>query len=452
MDPKQHSRCFGRLESWASAVSALSSCSSLVFCSSSTSRIGRRSRPIRAAAAPIRLPRKISAPRFGLLAGAALALDYILNVAVGISAGVGALVSAFPSLLPHTVSLCLGILAVLTLINLRGTRESGFAFMLPTYAFVVTLGLVILIGMVKSILGGGHPIAIVAPPPPLAAVESVSLWILVRAFASGCTAMTGVEAVSNGVPLFRTPAIPFATRTLSAIILILMALLGGIAYLSSAYGVVATEPGQAGYQSVLSMLTAAVVGRGPFYYVTMAAIVTVLCLSANTSFADFPLLCRVLAEDRFLPGAFTVRGRRLVYSLGIVLLSVLGSLLLIAFGGITDRLIPLFAIGAFLAFTLSQAGMVQHWRHEAQRGVRANRSALLLNGVGALATGITTVVVAVSKFTEGAWLIVVVVPLLVLFFVRVNRHYRSVAEQIATIEPLELPEQQLPIVVMAANA
>jgi amino acid transporter len=389
--------------------------------------------------------------RFALVAGAALALDYILNVAVGISAGVGALVSAFPALLPHTLLLCLGILVLLTIVNLRGIRESGLVFMVPTYAFVATLGIILLVGLGKALLSGGHPTAVAAPPKLPAPAETLSLWILVRAFASGCTAMTGVEAVSNGVPLFRKPAVPVAQRTLTAIILILMALLGGIAYLCRVYGVGATEPGQPGYQSVLSMLAGAVIGRGPFYYVTMAAVVTVLALSANTSFADFPRLCRVLAEDRFLPGAFTSRGRRLVYSLGIVLLAVLAALLLVAFGGITDRLIPLFAIGAFLAFTLSQAGMVQHWRRCGDNSRRA-RLSLLLNAAGALATGVTLVVVAVSKFSEGAWLTLVILPLLVLFFKGVNGHYRAIARQIATIDPLELPEKQMPIVVMAANS
>jgi amino acid transporter len=386
---------------------------------------------------------------FALLAGAALALDYILNVAVGISAGVGALVSAVPSLLPHTVALCLAILVLLTIVNLRGIRESGVVFMLPTYAFVGTLGLVIAAGIVKTIMSQGHPVAVVAPPIVPAATATLGLWLLLRAFASGCTAMTGVEAVSNGVPIFRKPTVPLAQRTLTAIILILAALLAGIAYLSRVYGIAATEPGAAGYQSVLSMLTAAVLGRGVFYYVTMGAVVMVLCLSANTSFADFPRLCRILAEDRFLPGAFAVRGRRLVFSQGIVLLSLLAGALLVAFGGITDRLIPLFAIGAFLAFTLSQAGMVQHWR---RIGGRAARHSLPINLLGAVATGLTLLVVVVSKFGEGAWLTVIVVPLLVVFFRRTNRHYRSVARQIATIEPLELPEPRNPIVVIAAGS
>jgi amino acid transporter len=387
-------------------------------------------------------------PRAGLLAAAALALDYILNVAVGIAAGVGALVSAFPSLLPHTLVLCLAILVLLTLVNLRGVKESGFAFMLPTYAFVGTLGVVILLGVGKAAASGWHPTPVSPPPALTAATEAVGLWILLRAFASGCTAMTGVEAVSNGVPLFRKPTVPLAERTLTAIITILVLLLGGIAFLCRAYGIGATEPGAAGYQSVLSMLVAAVCGRGVFYYVTMASVVAVLALSANTSFADFPRLCRVLADDRFLPDSFAVRGRRLVYSQGIIVLAVLSGILLVIFGGITDRLIPLFAIGAFLAFTLSQAGMVQHWR----KSGGGARLPLVVNAAGAIATGITTVVVAVSKFGEGAWLTMLVVPSLMLLFVRMNRHYRSVAAQIATLEPLVMPEPQQPIVVLAAGA
>lgn len=383
-----------------------------------------------------------------LLAGAALALDYILNVAVGISAGVGALVSALPALQPHIVGLCLLILLLLTVVNLRGIRESGAVFMLPTYAFVATLVVTLIVGIVKSVLSGGHPAAVVMPPAVPPVTEAAGLWLLTRAFASGCTAMTGVEAVSNGVPLFRAPTIPNAQRTLTIIIAILVALLGGIAYLARAYGIAATEPGTPGYQSVLSMLIGAVMGRGTFYYVTMAMIVAVLCLSANTSFADFPRLCRILADDRFLPGGFSVRGRRLVYSQGIVALGVLAAALLIGFGGITDRLIPLFAIGAFLAFTLSQAGMVVHWRRVGGPGVRRS---LAVNAVGTLATGVTLVAVVVSKFGEGAWLTVVVLPLLVLGFVVINRHYRDIARRIDTIEPLELPTTQSPIVVIAAG-
>ena len=300
--------------------------------------------------------------RAGLLAAAALLLDYVLNVAVGISAGGGALVSALPKLQPHTLALCLLILTFITLINLRGAKESGLAFALPTYAFVGTLGIVLAIGMARVFLTHGHPVAIAAPAPLPTVAGTATLWLLLRAFASGCTTMTGVEAVSNGVSAFAKPAVRGAQRTLTAIVAILGVLLAGIAYLCRAYGIGATDPDKSGYQSVISQLVGAVVGRGVFYYVTIASVLAVLALSANTSFADFPRLCRLIAQDNFLPHAFANRGRRLVYTLDVASLTTASALLLVAFGGITDRLIPLFAIGAFLAFTLSQAGMVVHWK------------------------------------------------------------------------------------------
>jgi amino acid transporter len=386
---------------------------------------------------------------WGLTGGVALVLDYILNVAVGIAAGVGAIVSAVPSLLPHTLALCLIILLVLTLVNLRGVRESGLAFMVPTYAFVVTLAIVVLAGVVKAIASGGHPVPVIAPPAVAAATQAATWWILVRAFANGCTAMTGVEAVSNGVPLFRAPAIGNAQRALTAIIVVLAFLLAGIAYLSRAYGIAATDPGLSGYQSIISMVVGAVAGRGVFYYVTIASVVAVLALSANTSFADFPRVCRVLAEDRFLPDSFAIRGRRLVYSQGIIVLAALSGVLLIIFGGITDRLIPLFAIGALLAFTMSQAGMVAHWRRVG--GPEAKRS-LPINAAGAIATGITVVVVAVSKFSDGAWIIVVVLPLLLAAFWRIHVHYGRVAEQVAETEPLTIDRAPPPMVIVAAQS
>ena len=388
-------------------------------------------------------------PELGLLAGAALAVDYILNVAVGISAGVGALVSAFPDLLPHTLSLCLGILVLITLINLRGIKEAGVVFMVPTYAFVATLTVVIVVGIVKAVAAGGSPTPVEAPPALPVATDIATAWLLLKAFAGGCTAMTGVEAVSNAVPLFRKPAIPLAQRTLTAIIAILIVLLAGIGYLCRVYDIGATDPHSDNYQTVLSMLIAAVFGRGVFYYVTMAAIVAVVALSANTSFADFPRLCRLIAEDRYLPGTFAERGRRLVFSTGIIMLALLAGVLLVAFGGITDDLIPLFAIGAFLAFTLSQAGMVMHWRRTGGPGSTRN---MLVNAAGALATGSTLLVVCVSKFTEGAWVTILIVALLMLFFLRVHRHYRSVGLQIATIEPMEMPDRVDPVVVLAAGS
>jgi amino acid transporter len=381
----------------------------------------------------------------GLLAAAALLLDYVLVVAVGISAGVGALVSAVPALQPHTLLLCLGILALIALVNLRGVRESGLAFVVPTYLFVGCLFTVLGVGLMKTWLAQGHPMPVVAPPVVPAATTAAGWWIVLRAFASGCTAMTGVEAVSNGVSAFRDPPARNAQRTLSAIIGMLVVLLAGIAYLARVYHIAATEPGVAGYQSVLSQLVAAVVGTGPFYFVCIGSILIVLALSANTGFADFPRLCRLIAQDGFLPRVFASRGRRLVYSLGIYVLTGLSAFLLIVFGGITDRLIPLFAVGAFLAFTLSQAGMVGHWW---RNGGTGRTAAMAINGVGALATGVTLLVVLVAKFAEGAWVMTLLIPTLLAVFGMVSRHYHTVALEIASPLPLNVTNIQPPIVII----
>ena len=388
----------------------------------------------------------------GLLAGAALMIDYLLNVAVGISAGIGALVSAVPSLQPHTLAMCLAVLIVLTVVNLRGVKEAGSAFVAPTYLFVGTLGLVIVIGLYKVVASGGHPVAVlsVARQAPMA-MQAVGAWILVKAFASGCTALTGVEAVSNGVQAFKEPVVEAARATLRAIIAILIVLLGGIALLMRYYGIMATDPGQPGYQSVLSLLTAAVAGKGIFYDVTMFSVLLVLCLSANTSFADFPRLCRMVARDDYLPHSLTGRGRRLVYSQGILALAILAGLLLILFGGVTDRLIPLFAVGAFMAFTLSQAGMVGHWRRTA-KGVKAAQG-MLVNGIGALATGITVMVIVVAKFAEGAWVVVLLIPALLVFMRSIRRHYEKVAQEVAVKDRMVLSGRNLtpPIVIVPVD-
>ncbi len=372
----------------------------------------------------------------GLSAAVALMVDYTLNVAVGISAGIGALVSAFPLLQPHTLLLCLIVLALLAFFNLRGLREAGLAFMPPTYLFVGCLILVCLIGIVKTVLSGGHPQPLVELPSAQPQA-TISVWLFLKAFAAGCTAMTGVEAVSNGVPVFKEPVVKSARLTLTFIVAILIFLLIGIAYLVSAYHITATEPGSSNYQSVLSLVTAAVAGRGAFYYLTMVAVLLVLCLSANTSFADFPRVCRTISIDGFLPASFGVRGRRLVYTQGIVLLTALAGILLFVFNGVTDRLIPLFAVGAFLAFTLSQAGMVMHWLRS--RESNAYLSAIV-NGVGAFATGLTLIIVIVTKFAEGAWLVLIVLPLLFLIMQAIEWHYREVADEIAISGPISLRE------------
>jgi len=380
----------------------------------------------------------------GLFAAAALMIDYILNAAVGISAGVGALVSAFPKLQPHCLALCLAILALLTLINMRGTKDAGAAFLIPTYLFLGTLLLVIGVGAFHAITAHGHPVPVIAPPHLPAATSMISLWLILKVFASGCTAMTGVEAVSNGVVAFREPIQRNAKRTLTIIIVLLMIFLAGIALLCRAYNIGATDPTGAGYQSILSQLISAVMGRGWFYYVSIGSILAVLALSANTSFADFPRLTRAIAQRDYLPHVFQIRGRRLLYSHGIVALVGFTAALLIVFGGVTDRLIPLFAIGAFLAFTLSQAGMVVHWKR--QPGNHLHR--MIVNGIGAFATGITLLVVLVAKFKDGAWITALLVPALILLMVSIKRHYSSVRSEIAIDRPLNIDNLAHPFVVL----
>src|SRR6266567_3459308 len=384
----------------------------------------------------------------GLLAAAALLLDYTLNVAVGISAGIAAVESAIPALHRFTLTLCLLVLLILTIVNLRGVRESGLAFGLPTFAFVACLGATVIIGFVRVWLSGGQAHTVVAPAALPLATQAMSAWILLRTFANGCTAMTGVEAVSNGVPLFRKPKIENAHRTLTVIVVILALLLLGVAYLSRAYQIGAMDQRQPGYQTILSQLVAAVAGRGIFYYAAIASILFILTFSANTSFAGFPRVCRQLAEDSFLPHAFAERGRRLVFSIGICVLAILSAAILIAFDGITEKLIPLFAVGAFSAFTFSQAGMVFHWRQKRGRGARTS---LVINGIGAVATGIALIIIIVAKFIEGAWVTLIIVPGLMILFQRIRRHYRWIAREIE--RPVELQARQLkpPIVIIPIN-
>jgi hypothetical protein len=303
----------------------------------------------------------------------------------------------------------------------------------------------IALGLFHVIVTGGHPVPIVAPPHLPAATEALSFWLLLKVFSSGCTAMTGVEAVSNGVTAFGEPRTDNARKTLTIIIAILVALLAGIAFLCHVYNIGATDPDGANYQSVLSQLLAAVAGRGVFYYVAIASILMVLALSANTAFADFPRLTRAISHNDFLPHVFTLRGRRLLYSWGIYVLVALTALLLIIFGGVTDRLIPLYAIGAFMAFTLSQAGMVVHWRR-----VKGPRwvPRMTVNAIGAVATGITLIVVLVTKFVAGAWITALLIPCMILIMLAIRRHYRRVSADILLDQPLHVTHLTPPRVIV----
>jgi len=381
----------------------------------------------------------------GVAAGTALLLDYMLNVAVGISAGVGAVLSAVPTLQEYRLAFCLLVLVALTFINLRGVRETGITFVFPVLAFVVCVGTTLVIGLVYTFLSGGHPHPVEPPPMVSQATQAVSAWVLLRAFASGCTAMTGVEAVSNAVPLFKKPAVPNAQWTLTIIVGILGAFLLAIGYLCPAYHIRAMDEQQPGYQTIFSQLVGAVAGRGLFYYLAIASIFIVLTCSAQTSFVGFPRVCRQLAEDGLLPSVFANRGRRLVFSGGIVVLAMLAGALLIVFSGITDKLIPLFAIGAFSAFAFSQIGMVAYWRRK--RGKSA-REKLIFNALGATCTSVALVIIVVAKFVQGAWITLIVGPGLVWLFWKIRGHYQSIAREVDQPVKLQTGKLRPPVVII----
>ncbi len=382
-----------------------------------------------------------------LLAAACLMVDYTLNVAVGISAGVGALTSSLPALQAYTLPLCLAILAVVTIANLRGTPEAGWLFSLPTYLFIASFAGLLAVGLARVIAAGGGAPRPVLPPPPLhGAAGLLTLGLFARAFASGCTAMTGVEAVSNGVGTLRAPVTREAHRTLTVICLALGLLLAGIAVLARFYRIGAMDQSQPGYQSVLSQLAGAIAGRGAVYDIAMASLLAVLCLSANTSFVGFPRLCRIVAADGFLPRAFAVADRRLVFSAGVAVLAAIAGALLAAFGGITDRLIPLFAVGAFGTFTLSQAGMVVHWR---RAGARRHAVPLGINAAGAATTATALLVILLAKFADGAWITVVAIPAIVALLRAIRRAYDRAARHLAVDGPFCIDETAPPTVLVA---
>ncbi len=348
-----------------------------------------------------------------LVAGASLIVDYTLTVAVSIAAGVGALTSAFPSLAPATVPICLGILAVVTLLNLRGLGEAARAFLLPTLVFIVGLLAIIAIGLI-------HPLALHVPQPghslvPTHDLEALNVLLILKAFSAGCSALTGVEAIANGVPLFKEPRVVRAKRTEMLLGVILGTMLLGLAVLASRWHI-----GPRSGQTVLSQIMADAVGRHLAYYVVSLTITLVLSLAANTSFGGLPVLASLLARDDYLPHLFSLRGDRQVFGNGIWALSVLSAALLIAVGGNTNSLIPLFAIGVFTGFTLAQTGLVVHWRRTRPPGWRRRAA---INGLGATMTAVATLVFLFSKFLEGAWVVVVAIPLFVLLFLRIRAYY-----------------------------
>lgn len=357
----------------------------------------------------------------GLVAAGALMIDYVLNVAVCVAAGVHNVVSIFPTLQSYVVPLDLVLVAVITILNLRGIRESGSIFALPTYFFIVSACLLIIVGLIKAYIFLHQPL-IGQFTPTVQAIEPLSVLIILRSFATGCSAMTGIEAISNGIPLFEKPETRNASITLTWMAVILGSLFLGITLLAMTY---ATQAQPSGNPTVIAMI-AQHVFSGPlafFFPIFQLSVLGILTLSAETSYADFPRLAALLARDRFLPTQFAFRGDRLVFSTGIVLLAILASILLISFAGDTNALINLFAVGVFIAFTLSQAGMVMHWwrLRTTQRGWQRS---LAINAIGATTTGLVALIVASMKFTEGAWIVVVIVPIMVLIFLGISHHYK----------------------------
>ncbi|RJQ45242.1 MAG: APC family permease [Gaiellales bacterium] len=355
----------------------------------------------------------------GLVAGASLMIDYVLTVAVSITAGVAALTSAFPAIHEHRVLIGIAGIVILMFINLRGVREAGYIFSVPTYVFLASLFMLIGYGIYRYFFQDHPPMPEYVQPPS----DYLPLFIILRAFASGCAALTGIEAMSNGVQAFRKPEARNASVTLVWLAVLLGSLFIGITFLADHYGIIPSES-----ETVLSQLARAVFSTGPFYYLVQFATTLILFLAANTSFAGFPRLASVMAADRFLPRQLASRGDKLVFSNGIIILGFFAALLIVIFGGATHALIPLYAVGVFLSFTLAQAGMVRHWFRERGRGWRRGAA---INGFGAATTLLVLSVIAAVKFTHGAWLVVITIPVLVYLTRRVNSHYRSIAEQLS---------------------
>jgi amino acid transporter len=360
-------------------------------------------------------------PTAGLIAAASLLVDYTLTVAVSISAGVLAITSAFPGLDSYRIEMCLGFLAILTLGNLRGIRESGNIFAVPTYFFVVSIALLLGAGLYRYLIDGIVPVDAVLPPG--AGQTPLTTLLLLTAFANGCTAMTGVEAVSNGVPAFRPPEAKNASATLVTMAVLAISMFVGITMLAHAYKVV---PNSA--ESGISQLGRAIFG-GPnlLYYLLQAGTTLILVLAANTAYADFPRLASIVSRDRYLPRQFMNQGDRLAFSNGILVLSSFAAVLIVAFRGDTQSLLPLYMIGVFISFTLSQSGMVIHWRKTREPGWKTSA---LINGFGAIVTGIVLLIVAVTKTLEGAWIVLLLIPLIVAFFKATHRHYAHVASEL----------------------
>jgi amino acid transporter len=386
-----------------------------------------------------------------LVAGASLLTDYILTVSVSVAAGVAAITSAFPEMRNKTVPICLLLIFLITVANLRGVKESGRTFAVPTYVYIFALALLVGIGLIRSFTGNLHRL----PPDPEALAEvtrgntvfaGVTLFALMRAFSSGAVALTGVEAISNGVPAFRRPESKNAAATLMWMAAILGTFFFGISVL--AHRLAPTVQHEGG-ETILSLLGRTVFGHNsPMYFVLQVSTAAVLTLAANTAFADFPRLSSIIARDGFLPRQLFNRGDRLVFSNGVLVLAILAGILLIVVQGEVTHLIPLYAVGVFTSFTLSQVGMVRHHLKEREPGWRGS---MVINGVGAVATGIVLLVVGISKFTKGAWLPIIVIPLVVLMLKGVKRHYDMVRTSLAVPDDWRPPRMNHTVVVLVGG-
>jgi amino acid transporter len=357
----------------------------------------------------------------GLVAGASLLVDYVLTVAVSVSAGTAAITSAFPAVEPYAVGIAIVLVILLVIANLRGVRESGLLFAGPTYLFVLTLGLLIVVGLYRVATGG----SIAVPHTPVVATSALTLFLLLRAFAGGCSAMTGVEAIANGVQIFKVPEATNARNTLTAMIGMLIFLFLGVSTLAT---VAHVHPGS---ETVLSQLGHGVFGSGFMYYLLQIVTAAILVLAANTSYADFPRLGSLMASDGYLPRQLRNRGDRLVFSNGMLLLTALAGALVVAFRASTNNLIPLYAVGVFTAFTLSQTGMVVHWLRCREPGWHWS---IVVNGAGAATTAVVLVVIAVAKFSQGAWFVLLLIPALVVYFRSIKAHYDDVERRLALPE------------------
>lgn len=355
----------------------------------------------------------------GLVAAAALLIDYVLTAAVSLTAGVEAIASAFPLLYNYRVAISLGILLLITLANLRGLRETGTLMSIPVYLFLFTYLPMLAYGGIRLLLEGPRPLAPVAPP----AVAPVTLLLILHTFSAGCTALTGVESISNGVPAFQQPRYKNARTTLLVMAVLMGVLFAGSIGLTQSFAAIPKTD-----ETILSALARELLGSGPAYVLVQVTTLLILAVAANTSFADFPRVAAILAGDRFLPRQFTGLGDRLVFANGITALAAATAILIIVFQGASHLLVPLFAVGAFLAFTLSQAGMVVHWWRSREAGWHVKA---FINGLGALMTGFALIIIGFSKFLQGAWISILLIPLIVATLLRIRHHYTHVAQQLS---------------------